>query len=152
MISDGEDYDLDVEDALKEAKKRNLKIITVGLGTEKGGPIPIKVGGNAISFKRDNNNDIVITKLEADNLRMIASKTNGGYIDGSNTKNVVDYVKNALDNIEKKEFETQQFTDYNSQFQWFLGVAFFLLILDMLLLQRKTKWVKKMNLFNDQQE
>lgn len=151
LLSDGEDHDLDVEEAIKEAKKKNLKIITVGLGTEKGGPIPIKVGGNAISFKRDSNNDIVITKLEANNLRMIASKTNGGYIDGSNTKNVVDYVKNALANIEKKEFETQQFTDYNSQFQWFLGIALFLLLLDMSLLQRKTKWIKKLNLFNDKQ-
>ena len=137
---------------MKDAKKRNLKIITVGLGTERGGPIPVKVGGSAISLKRDNNNDVVITKLEADNLRMIANKTGGGYIDGSNTKNVVDYVKNALDNIEKKEFETQQFTDYNSQFQWFLGVALFLLLLDIFLLQRKTKWVKKLNLFNDKQE
>lgn len=152
LLSDGEDHDLDVEEALKDAKKRNLKIITVGLGTERGGPIPVKVGGSAISLKRDNNNDVVITKLEADNLRMIANKTGGGYIDGSNTKNVVDYVKNALDNIEKKEFETQQFTDYNSQFQWFLGVALFLLLLDIFLLQRKTKWVKKLNLFNDKQE
>lgn len=152
LLSDGEDHDLDVEEALKEAKKKNLKIITVGLGTEKGGPIPIKEGGNAISFKRDSNNDVVITKLEAENLRVIASRTNGGYINGSNTKSVVDYVKNALGNIEKKEFQTQQFTDYNSQFQWFLGVGFFLLLLDMFLLQRKTNWVKKLNLFNDKQE
>ena len=152
LLSDGEDHDLDVEQALQDAKKRNLKILTIGLGTEKGGPIPIKVNGNAISFKRDNNNDVVITKLEADNLRMIASKTNADYINGGNTKSVVDFVKNALNNIEKKEFESQQFTDYNSQFQWFLGIAFFLLLLDLSLLQRKTKWVKKMNLFNDKQE
>jgi Ca-activated chloride channel family protein len=54
-----------------------------------------------------------------------------------------------LDNIEKNEFEAQQFTDYNSQFQWFLGMAFFLLFLDVFLLERKTGWLKKLNLFNE---
>ena len=60
----------------------------------------------------------------------------------------MEYIKNALDNIEKTEFESEQFTDFNSQFQWFLGIAFALLFVDIFLLEKKTKWVKKMNLFN----
>lgn len=47
------------------------------------------------------------------------------------TLKVLEYIKKSLDNIEKNEFEAQQFTDYNSQFQWFLGMAFFLLFLDV---------------------
>lgn len=151
LISDGEDHSEGAEAAAEEANKLGLKIITIGIGTEKGGPIPLKNNGRVVSFKRDFNDEVVITKLNMQALQTIAKSTNGGYINGNNTKEVLDYVKNALDNIEKTEFETQQFTDFNSQFQWFLGIAFILLILDVFLLERTTKWIKNLNLFNEKQ-
>jgi Ca-activated chloride channel family protein len=150
MISDGEDHSEGAESAAEEANKMDLKIITIGVGTEKGGPIPLKENGVVSSFKRDNNNDVVVTKLNSESLLAIAKATKGKYINGSNTKEVIESIKSALDNIEKTEFETQQFTDFNSQFQWFLGMAFGLLFLDVLLLDKKTKWVRKMNLFNEE--
>ena len=151
LISDGEDHSEGSEAAAEEAKKAGLKIITVGLGTEKGGPIPLKQNGTIVSFKRDQSNAVVITRRNQESLKVIAKNTNGGYVDGNNTKEVLEYVKNALENIEKTEFETQQFTDYNSQFQWFLGIAFGLLFFDGFFLERKTKWVKKLNLFNEKE-
>jgi len=60
-------------------------------------------------------------------------------------------VKNVLDNIEKTEFASEQLTDFNSQFQWFLGIAFVMLVLDIFLLETKTQWVKRMNLFNEKE-
>jgi len=54
-----------------------------------------------------------------------------------------------LNGMDKKEFEAKQFTDFKDQFQWFLGGALFLLVLDVLLLDRKTAWVKRLNLFNE---
>jgi Ca-activated chloride channel family protein len=151
MISDGEDHSEGAEDAAEEANKFGLKIITIGVGTEKGGPIPLKENGIVKSFKRDNNGEVVTTKMNPVSLQDIAKATKGGYINGNNTKEVVDYVKNALENIEKTEFETQQFTDFNAQFQWFLGIAFALLLLDIFLLEKKTQWVKRMNLFNEKE-
>ena len=71
---------------------------------------------------------------------------------GANTKEVIDYVKNALNNIEKTEFEATQMADFQSQFQWFLGFAFVLLFADVFLLERKTKWVNKLNLFNEKEQ
>jgi Ca-activated chloride channel family protein len=62
---------------------------------------------------------------------------------------VLDYVKKVLDNTEKTEFGATQMADLKSQFQWFLGFGFFLLFLDVFLLERRTKWVRKMNLFNE---
>ena len=62
---------------------------------------------------------------------------------------MLEYVKNGLDNLEKTDFESQQIADFESQFQWFLGLAFFLLLLDAFFLERKTAWVKKLNLFNE---
>ena len=90
-----------------------------------------------------------ITKLNQESLNAIAKATKGGYVKGTNTKEVIEYVKNALNNIEKTEFEATQMADFQSQFQWFLGIAFILLVLDVFLLEKRTKWVKKMNLFNE---
>ena len=151
MISDGEDHSEGAESAAEEANKLGMKIITIGVGTEKGSTIPLRVNGVIESFKRDNNNEVVITKLNKEGLTSIAKATKGGYVSGNNTKEVVDYVKNALDNIQKTEFESTQMADFQSQFQWFLGFAFALLFLDVFLLERKTKWVKKLNLFNEKE-
>ena len=151
MISDGEDHSDGAEDAAEEATKLGMKIITIGVGTEKGSTIPLRVNGVVESFKRDKNNEVVITKLNKEGLTTIAKATKGGYVDGNNTKAVLDYVKNALDNIQKTEFESTQMANFQSQFQWFLGFAFALLFLDVFLLERKTKWVQKMNLFNEKE-
>ena len=151
IISDGEDHSDNSENASEDAKKIGLKIVTVGVGTEKGGTIPLKRNGVVESFQRDQNGDVVITKRNAEVLRAIAKSAGGGYVDGNSTKEVLDYVKHALDNIQKTEFESTQMADFKSQFQWFLCFGFFLLLLDVFLLERKTKWVRKMNLFNEKE-
>ena len=151
LISDGEDHSEGANEAAEEANNLGLKIITIGVGTPKGGPIPLKENGVIKSFKRDQNDEVVLTKLNQASLQAIAKNTKGGYVNGNNTKEVLEYVKNALDNIEKTEFETEQFTDFNSQFQWFLGIGFALLFLDIFFLERKTKWLKKLNLFNEKE-
>ena len=148
MISDGEDHSEGAESVAEEANKNGLKIITIGVGTEKGGPIPLRESGVSQGLQRDNNNEVVVTKLNKESLEAIAKATKGGYVAGNNTKEVLDYVKNALDNIQKTEFESTQFSDFSSQFQWFLGLGFLLLLIDSLLLYGKTKWVRKLNLFN----
>jgi len=151
LISDGEDHSEGAEAAAEEANKMGMKIITIGVGTEKGGTIPLRVNGVVQNFQRDNNNEVVITKLNVAGLQAIAKATKGGYVDGNNTKEVLDYVKNALNNIQKTEFESTEMADFQSQFQWFLGFAFAFLFFDVFLLERKTKWVQKLNLFNEKQ-
>ena len=149
MISDGEDHNEGADEAAEEANKLGIKIITIGVGTEKGGAIPLKRNGIVEGFKKDNNNEVVITKLVPESLTAIAKATKGGYVNGNNTKEVLEYVKNALNNIQKTEFEATEMADFQSQFQWFLGFAFLLLFVDVFLLERKTSWVKKLDLFNE---
>ncbi len=151
MISDGEDHSDGATAAAEEATKNGIKIITIGVGTEKGGPIPLKSNGVTQSFKRDNKNEVVITKMDEASLVKIAKATKGGYVNGNSTKEVLAYIKNALDNIQKTEFESTQMANYQSQFQWFLGMAFVLLFLDIFFLERKTNWIKKLNLFNEKE-
>ena len=86
------------------AKDKNIKIFSIGMGTEKGAMIPIKDNrGNIISYKKDQNGDNVITKMYPETLKSISDKTKAKYINGSNTKEVVEAVKSQLDKIEKTE-------------------------------------------------
>lgn len=149
LISDGEDHSEGAQVAAEEANKQGMRIVTIGLGTEKGGTIPLKVNGKVQSYQRDNNDEVVVTKLNRASLQAIAKATKGGYVDGNNTKEVLEYIKNTLNTIQKTEFEATQMADFQSQFQWFLGIAFALLFLDLFFLERKTEWVKKLNLFNE---
>jgi Ca-activated chloride channel homolog len=149
MISDGEDHSEGAEAAAEEAKKMGMKIVTIGLGTEKGGTIPLKKNGIVESYQRDNAGEIVVTKLNPNSLASIAKITGGGYINGNNTKEVLEFIKSTLDKIQKTEFEATEMADFQSQFQWFLGFGFVLLFMDIFFLERKTKWVKKLDLFNE---
>lgn len=151
LISDGEDHSDNAESAAEEAKKMGLKIVTIGVGTEKGGPIPLKRNGMVESFQRDKENEVVITKRNAEVLTKIAKSCNGGYVDGNSTKAVLNYVKNVLDNTQRTEFESTQMANYQSQFQWFLAFGFLLLFIDFFVLETTTKWVRRMNLFNEKE-
>ena len=149
IISDGEDHnDLSVEVA-EAASEEGIKIYTIGVGSEKGGPIPLKKNGVVMNYKKDKNNETVITRLNSETLKLIASEAKGTYIDGNTTAIVVEQVRDILNKMDKKEFEAKEFAEYRDQFQWFLGLGLFFLILDVLFLERKTAWLKRLNLFNE---
>lgn len=149
MISDGEDHSEESDVAVEEANKMGIKILTIGVGTEKGGQIPMKENGVLQGYKKDNAGETVITKLDPNSLMKIAKATKGNYINGRNTKEVLNFIKNELNKIQKTEFESTQLSNFQSQFQWFLGLGFLLLFFDVFFLERKTEWVKKLDLFND---
>jgi Ca-activated chloride channel family protein len=149
LISDGEDHEGNIEDIAEQAAREGIRIVTIGVGTEKGGPIPEKRNGIITSYKKDNSGETVITRLGESTLQEIASAANGRYISGRVTSEVVDEVTEILQNMDKKEFESQQIAEYKSQFQWFLALGLFFLLLDVMLLERQTSWLKKLNLFNE---
>lgn len=149
LISDGEDHEGNIEGIAEEAAKKGIRIVTIGVGTAKGGPIPEKRNGVIQNYKKDNSGETVITRLDEETLQKIASAANGKYIDGRVTSRVVEEVTEILQNMDKKEFESQQIAEYKSQFQWFLGLGLLFLLLDILLLERQTAWLKRLNLFNE---
>jgi len=152
IVSDGEDHQEQDQDAVAAAVASGIQIYTIGVGSSAGAPIPIKRNGILQYYKRDQANNQVITKLNAQNLRNIAEWGQGMYIDGTQTKEVVAQVQDILNAMDKTEFESKQFTDFKDQFQWFLVLALVLLLADSFMLERKTKWLKKLNLFNEQSD
>jgi Ca-activated chloride channel family protein len=150
IISDGEDHSEDTTlKTVDDAVEVGIKIFTIGVGKSKGAPIPIKRNGVLESLKKDRQGEVVITKLNEVVLQDIANEGNGVYIDGTNTNEAVEQIKEILIQMDKTEFEAKQFAEYKDQFQWFLGAGLLFLFLDIFILNKKTKWLKKLNLFNE---
>ena len=149
IISDGEDHEENSDKIAKEIVDIGIRTFTIGVGSNKGGPIPIKSNGKFVGYKKDNKDEVVITKLNVNTLKDIAESGEGKYIYGNKTSKTIEYVEELLLKADKKEFESKQFSDYKDQFQWFVGIGLLLLVLDVFLLNKKTKWVQKLNLFNE---
>lgn len=148
IIGDGEDHGSEFQAAAQAAAEEGIKIVTIGVGTEKGGPIPIR-SNRSQSYKKDQSGETVITRASPATLESIAEIGNGIYIDGSSTSATVENLESFLMNLEKTEYESMQYANYQHQFQWFLGFGILFLILESILLNRKTKWLTKLNLFNE---
>ena len=149
IVSDGEDHNNLTYDMAEIAAKNNITIYSIGVGTEKGSPIPIKKNGIVMSYKKDINGDVVITKLNKTYLENISDKTGGKFIEGSITNDVVQEVIQILENTEKKEFDTQKFSEFEDQFQWFIFLGFIFIVFDLFMKDGKTIWLKNLNLFNE---
>lgn len=149
IISDGEDHQEDASSAIELTTKNGIKTYTIGVGNpDKGAPIPLKTNGVIQGYKKDSKGEVVLTKMNEATLKEIADKGKGKYILGNRTQKTVDYVEEILTKAEKTEFESKQFSDYKDQFQWFVGFALLFIVLDAFMLEKKTKWIQKLNLFN----
>ncbi len=149
LISDGEDHSEEAAQAAARAAELGIKIFTFGVGTENGAPIPLKQNGVTESYKKDFKGEVVITKRNSEILSAIAEATEGYYQDGNDTQQVLDFVSEQLKAMDKKEFEAKKFVSYKDRFQPILIGALLFLLMDLFLFETKTKWVEKLNLFNE---
>ncbi|MBR5603124.1 MAG: VWA domain-containing protein [Bacteroidales bacterium] len=154
IISDGEDHvNGDAVKAAQEAAKLGIKIYTIGMGLEDGAPIPLyNQYGKRTGYKKDREGNIVITKLDDSLLRQISEIGNGIYRRASNSNVGLDDIFNEINKSEKSEIESKVFTDYEDQFQWFLGAAILLLIIEILISSGKKDWESKFNFFEPNDE
>ncbi len=152
IISDGEDHQEETKQVANNIANDGVKIYTIGVGTEKGSPIPIRLNGSMIGYKKDRKGETVITQRKPEVLQGIADAADGKYIDGNVTEKPVKVIAEIIANAEKNEFETKQFSDYKDQFQWFLALGLLFLVADIFLFEKKTKWLKKVDLFNEENQ
>ena len=149
LVTDGEDHEADFEAEVQRASEQGIKIITIATGTERGGPIPIRDGRGGVSYKKDRAGETVITRADIATLKRIADLGNGVFVDGSSTTQAVNEVLEAINQLEKTEFESKEYANYQHHFQWFLLIGIIFIGLEVLLLERKTGWLSKLNLFNE---
>ncbi len=138
IISDGENHEDDAISAAKSAYEHNIIINCIGMGTIEGGPIPIYQNNRITGFLKDNQNNTVMTKLVPEVLQQVALAANGDFYTAADMdlSNILDHINK----MEKLEFGSKQFTNYESRFQYFLGLALLFLALELLISEQKTKF------------
>jgi len=150
IISDGENHEEGVNEIAQEAAKKGITIHTIGMGQPQGAPIPQYNKFGKEDFKTDKNGAIIISKTNDALLQQISSEGNGIYVRATNSITILNEIFDKIDKMNKKEFESQVFSDFESQYQYFLGLSLFLLILEIIIIERKNKFFRKINLFKNQ--
>lgn len=151
LITDGEDHEEDAINAAEEASKNDIMISTIGIGSETGVPIPLIENGINKGYRKQKDGQPVITRLNAPLLQEIAAKGNGVFVQASQSDLGLERVIDKINQLEKASIETKIYTDYEDQFQWFIGLTLLLLLIEMLISERISNWYKRLNLFGNAQ-
>ena len=150
VITDGENHEDNAIEKAKEAQELGIFVHTIGMGSVEGGPIPIKNRyGTITSYQKDREGNTIITNLNEGMLKQIAQSGGGSYIRANSTQSGLNALFKEINKMEKKEIGSKVFTDYKDRFQWFIGLAIILLIIETLMKGRKNKWSSKINLFEE---
>ncbi len=141
LITDGEDHDGNAFEIAKQFAEKNIPIHCIGIGSEQGAPIPVYENGRMIGYKKDKEGNTVITKLNKNFLNELSSETQGIVVIASNSDFGLNTLLKEIKKLNKAETDTVQFKDYESQYQWFLGISLFLLLIEFLISETKPKWL-----------
>ncbi len=147
IITDGEDHEEDAIKAAEEAQKAGISIHTIGIGSDAGVPIPVYSNGVATGYRKDKDGNTVVTKLNEKLLQNIAGAADGVYVKANNADVGLGAVLDKIGELEKKQFESKMYTDYEDQFQWFVGASLLLLLIEFIISERINNWWRKLNLF-----
>jgi len=149
IISDGENHEDDAIGAASQALSNNIVVHTIGMGSIEGGPIPVYRNGQRVDFARDREGSVIVTKLDPNMLEQIAASGNGKFILASGVDPDLSALLDQIGSMEKKEFSSKLFTDYESRFQYFFGFALLLLLIELFLSEKKNKFISSLKLFEE---
>lgn len=146
VITDGENHEGGAVEAATEAAKKGIQINVLGVGLPDGAPIPME-GTN--DYRKDREGNVIVTRLNEAMCQEIAKAGNGLYVRVDNTNNAQKAIGQEINKMAKADVETQVYTEFNEQFQ---AVAWFILILllvEMLILERKNPLFRNIHLFSN---
>jgi Ca-activated chloride channel homolog len=124
LVSDGEDLEGDVEDAIRKAKEAGVVVHTVGVGTDRGQPVPdFDREGNRTGFKKDEGGSVVVSRLHAETLEAMARGTGGTYVALSPTNTSLSSVAAAIEGMERKTLAREWLYRKRERYQVPLGIA-----------------------------
>lgn len=147
LITDGENHEDDAVEAARVAKEQGIRIYTIGIGTPEGAPI--KIDGE---FVKDEDGQMVVSKLGEQMLEQIATITDGAYVRATKQSIGLEEIVKSINEMEKSELSTVRYEEYNEQYQYLLAVALSLLLLESLILSRRNHRLRKFNIFREERE
>ncbi len=128
LISDGEDFGDETEEIAKEIADKEIKLFTLGIGTEQGSQIY-----SGRTLKTDKNGNPVISRLNPESLKRVASLTGGQYFEINDSGNDVARLINTISRIEGQIRESRLVDVSANRYFYFLLTALALLVIDILL-------------------
>ena len=145
VITDGENHEGGALEAAKEAAEKNMQVFILGIGSPDGSPIPVERGRN--DFRKDKDGNVIVTRLNEQMCQEIAKAGNGMYIRVDNSNSAEKILNEEIGKMAKKDVESQVFTDFDEQFQVLAWLILILLVVEMLILERKNPLFKNIRLF-----
>ena len=146
LITDGENHEDGALEAAKAAVEKGIQINVLGVGMPEGAPIPIP-GSN--DYRRDREGNVVVTKLNEQMCQEIAQVGQGIYVRVDNSNAAQNAITKEINKLAKADVETQVYTEFNEQFQAIAWIILLLLLVEMLILERKNPLFKNIHLFSD---
>ncbi|MDP2424717.1 MAG: VWA domain-containing protein [Bacteroidales bacterium] len=147
LITDGEDHQGDVLEKVKEAETKGIVIHTIGMGSQQGAPIPLYSGANQVGFRKTRDGQTIITRINEPMLQQIATAGRGIYVRASNSQAGLQRIHDEIYKMQKTEFDSQVFSDYDSRYYYFLMLAFIFLLIELFVFERSRRWSRNLKYF-----
>lgn len=143
LITDGENHEDDALAVAERAAKQGIRIYTIGIGTPRA---PIQIDGE---FIKDEQGEMVVSKLNEQMLAQIAETTGGAYVRATKQDIGLDEIVKEINSMEQAELSTLRFEEFNEQYQYLLIAALVLLLVEFLLLPRRNPLLAHLNIFRE---
>ena len=134
VITDGENHEDDPVDAAREVAATGIRVYTIGVGSLRGQPIP-KDG----DLMKDKDGNIVVTRLDEETLKKIASVGNGAYVHAGGEEFGLNPILDEIRKLEDERFNNVVFEEYDEQYMYFFAAALLFFVLEMLIGERRSK-------------
>lgn len=144
VITDGENHEGGAVEAAKEAASKGMKVFVLGIGSPDGSPIPLE-GSN--DYRKDNQGNVIVTRLNEQMCREVAQAGNGVYIRVDNSSSAQSLLQKEIDKLTKSDLESTVYSNYNEQFPALAWIIIVLLIIEVVVLDKKNPLFKNIKLF-----
>jgi Ca-activated chloride channel family protein len=147
LITDGENFEDDALAAAKTAAENGITIHTIAMGSADGAPIPVYTNGQQSGFMKDKEGSTVVTKLDLNLMQQIAAAGGGTCVRASASDAGLETILSQIRKMGKKLVDEKVYRDYDEQYELFIIPALLILLIDIFITERKTRWYHKLNLF-----
>lgn len=134
VITDGENHEDDPVAAAAQAAEMGVRVFTIGVGSPEGKPIPMN--GELL---KDRDGNIVVTRLDETVLQDVAKAGDGVYVRAGNSEFGLNPIIDDIRRMEDEKYSSIVFEEFDEQFMYFMGIALFFFVLEMLIGDRKSK-------------
>ena len=134
IITDGENHEDDPVAAAAQAAEMGIRVFTIGVGSPEGKPIPMDGG-----LLKDRDGNIVVTRLDESVLQEVAKAGNGLYVRAGNSEFGLNPIIDDIRRMEDERYSSIVFEEFDEQFMYFMAIALFFFVLEMLVGDRRSK-------------